>query len=181
MIKSSTSLVLLSVLLATGGPSAVAQQAPSGTEIATLTAEIGKLNGSLDDIARSLRVLLHDQKIQVVIRRIELAERRQAPFSSELRSARADVRAQKEELVRMEGIMENIRRRVDDAIRQGNDPQNVPERAELEQFESMLEIERERLSTAEVRVIDLENDAARGRDRIGILDEQLQELLDASE
>ena len=48
-------------------------------------------------------------------------------------------------------------------------------------MERYLETEQDRLADAEARVIDLDNDAARGRDRIEILDEQLQDLLDASE
>ncbi len=181
MIKSGFCLVFLIALPGAGSQPAVAQQTGVESEIATLTTEIGKLNRSLSDVARSLRELLHDQKIQVVIRRIELEERRQAPLGSELRSARSDVRSQQDELVRMEGILENIRQEIDDAVRDGADPQTAPQRIEIREFERMIEVERDRLPAAEARVIDLENDAARGRDRITILDEQLQELLDASD
>jgi len=181
MIKAVSSLVFLTVLLAATGHSADAPEADPGTQIATLTGEIRSLNRSLEDIAGSLRALLHDQKVELSIRRIELEERRQEPLGGELRSARAEVRAQQEELTRMEGIRENVRRQIDDAVRAGADPQTVPQRSELEQFETVVALERERLATAEARVIDLENDAARGRGRIAILDEQLQELLDAPE
>jgi chromosome segregation ATPase len=172
-------LVLCLGLVAGGGHGAAAQEGASPPDVTPVLERIDGLSRSLDEIARSLRALLRTQNAQVLIRRIELEEGRLSPLDGELQQARGEVRAKQQEIARMEGIREALEKQIDDAVRAGADPQQMPERAELPRIDAMIELQREELGTAERRVMELEDDLATGRDRIAILDEQLQELLEA--
>ena len=173
--------ILYAALLVGGGaPTMAAEAAPGPDEISRLVVQqMVELNRSLDHIAHALQTVLGNQKVDLLIKRIELDERRLSPLGEELRRARDSVRAEQEEIAQMEGIQEQLQRQIDEAVRVGADPRSVEERQQQNHLETMIEVGRERLEAAERRVIDLENDVARGRDRIAILDEQLQELLDA--
>ena len=79
----------------------------------------------------------------------------------------------------MERMREDFQQQVDEAVRKGADPLNLPERRELEHIENVIELDREQLVIAQARAIDAEDDLARRKKRMEILDEKLEELLDA--
>ena len=63
---------------------------------------------------------------------------------------------------------------------EGDDAERQPEREELEMIAKMIENQRAELQTLQARVFDLEDELARGRERVEELDEQLAEMLTAS-
>jgi flagellar biosynthesis chaperone FliJ len=173
MYRTAAILVLVVVF---SGASSYAQH-PASDPPATIEG-IERLNAHLEDIARSLREIRSNQQLLLMLRQIELLERRLAPLEDEHRRAQDDVRATNEQIAQMAGMAERYREEVDRAVRSGADPLQVPERAEVEHIETMLELQRERLEAAEQRVIEADNDLARGRRRIEILDDKLEELME---
>jgi chromosome segregation ATPase len=163
-------LIAVAIVLAPGV--AVSDEAVSGVGSTS--------DAALRDIAASLRTLVREQRILIVMRRLELAERRLGPQQDELRAARDEVRAISQEVAQLESIAESFRDQVAESIAQGGDP--ASERSEIAHLESMLEAQRERLETAERRVMDAEVDLDRARrdvDRIEpLLEELLEEIVD---
>ena len=170
-----------SVLAAGGGAPTAAQEPLSPGDIARLSEELAAVNRSLGEIARTLEALLRNQKVDLLIKRIELEERRLSPLGQELRGTRSRVRSSTEEIARLENLLEQEENAIDQMVREGRDAPDSPERQMLPRIEAELKLQREQLEATEHRVIDLENDVARGRDQIAILDEQLQELLESAD
>lgn len=174
MFRARLGIVLL--LLSLTGVALGHDPDPEGQSFAVSGDAMDRVSANLEDIARALDDLRRDQKLLLTIRRVELAERRLAPLNDELRNAREEVRSTQEQVARMQGILETLSEQADRAVQSGADPLQVPERRQAEQLESMLKLQQEHLERAEQRAIEAENDLARGRRRIEILDEKLEEL-----
>jgi hypothetical protein len=168
--------VILVLVITLSGAAVYAQQ--SALDPPAEVDGIERLNTHLEDIARSLREMLSNQQLLLTMRQIELMERRLEPLEDEHRRAREDVRATNEQIAQMVGIAKSFREQIDRAVRGGADPLQVPERSELEHIDTMLELQREQLAAAERRVIEADNDVARERRRIEILDDKLEELFE---
>ena len=178
-LYSGTALVICSVLLVHASGHAVAQdRSASAPQAAALAGRLDELSENLGEIARSLRALLDNQDKLLLLRRIELAERRLEPLGSEVRRAASAVRNHEEEIAHIEQVRESFEREIDEAVRSGADPQQLSQRGELQNLESMIALQQQLLENARRSVIEAENDLARGRNEIAILDEQLQELLE---
>jgi hypothetical protein len=174
MIKPLTLLVMLWILLAPAGAQETGDDGPSGLSARGLA----ELNANLMRIAEALESLQVDQRVLLTVRRVELAERRIAPLESRLQRARDDVRAQQEEIAQLESVARQWEQEVEEAIREGADPRELSQREELARLRSMTDLAQERLTGADRRVIEAEDEIAHSRRRIEILEELLEELDD---
>lgn len=168
--------VCATFLAAVAASAVGAQQPPAAGD--GVAKELERLNRQLEDIGLSLRALLANQEAELVVRRIELAERRLAPLDRELRGARADLRNKQSEQRQMQTYRDEIQERLDAAVREASEdePQH---RKEFEMMRPMLENLEAEVQTLTARVFELEDELARGRERVEDLDALLGELLDS--
>ena len=178
MLIKKRIVVGLTVVLLSHGPPAPARDA-ADDPIGALRDSIERANTSLEAIAHSLSALHIEQQAMLMIRRVELEERRMSPLNSAVRSAHQDVEQLEREIRQMERMREDFQQQVDEAVRKGADPLDLPERREVEQIENVIELDREQLVIAQARAIEAEDDLARRKKRMEILDEKLEELLEA--
>ncbi len=176
MDRATACLTLLLALAATALPAA-AQGAGAEGSAGIAPPALERIERSLREIAEALREIQVDQRTLLALRRIEIAEARLAPLSAELHRARDDVRASQDEIAQLNAVAESFRDQVAAALRSGADPRDSAAHVELEQIEKMVDLEKERLETARRRVIEAEDDLARDRERIKLLEEQLEERL----
>lgn len=166
--RSCLGLVVLAV---------VSFQPAAGQEGDDITRELRRLNDQLQQIGVSLDALLANQKAQLIVRRIELEERRLAPLDREVRGARGDVRNKEAEIRQTRTYRDTTEEELEAAIRAGEELDG-PQRSELKLMDEMIKNLETELGAFQSRVFELEDDLARGRERVESLDEQLMELLD---
>lgn len=140
-----------------------------------------RTEAALEEIADSLREIAASQRLLLVMQRVELAQSRLDPLLSELSNARDEVKALTEEFESMTTWATHLEQQIEDAIRSGADPTTIAEKDELDQVETMTTLLEQRLSDAERRVMDAENDVARSRRKVEILDERLETLFESFE
>ena len=142
-----------------------------------LAEDIAGIDRSLERMAVLLETLIGNQQIDILLKRIELKERRLAPLESELRRAERALIDIESRVKRMNEEREELEDVVDEEIRDGVDQAGSEARRMQEQLARVVEMETGRVEEYRRRVIRLEDQLAEGRDEILILDEQLMELL----
>jgi chromosome segregation ATPase len=148
---------------------------PSSGEVARELAGIQRSLGELVDLLATMRT---NQEAELLLRRIELHERRLAPLERQLESnkddqvnTRSSITDATEWRDRTEDEIRNLDREGVDDDTDGLRQQVVIANAEIERLNRRLESLKE-------RQIDLEDRLADGRDEVDILDDLLRELLD---
>jgi hypothetical protein len=153
------------------------QEILSREETARLVDDVAGLNRSLERMVVMLETLIDNQAIDILLKRVELKERRLIPLESELRRAE---RSHLDMQSRVKMIQEELEQQEDalsEEMRKGIDHQDSETRRAREQMERILATEMSRADEFQRRVRLLEDELAEGREEIAILDEQLQELL----
>jgi chromosome segregation ATPase len=142
-----------------------------------LVDEMADINRSLERMAVLLETLIGNQQVDILLKRIELQERRLAPLESELRRgerALIDIEARLKRMQEEREEMENV---LAEEVRDGIDREESETRRMKSQLDRVVESESARVEEMRRRVLRLEDELSDGRDEIVILDEQLQELL----
>jgi len=169
----------LVTLLVAGGASYRAQDTP--LDVVSTPADIQRIADNLEDIAISLRALMADQNALLMMRRVELAEQRVAPLSRTVRNAKQDAENRETEIMELSSMRQHLDNQVEKAMREGQDPQTIDEREEIPRLDAIIELRRTQLEDDRRKVIESEDELARARRRIEVLDEKLEELLEALE
>jgi len=170
---------LLAVALAhAAAPLAAQQGGPSGGEAAGLVEEVAGLRSSLDRLVLLLERVAEQQKVDLLLKRVELKERRLIPVASDLRSLEGDYENQKVVVTRYREMLTQMEDALAEEIRRGVDRPDSEPRQMIPEFERELQIEIERIEDLERRMRRLEDELEDGRREIAILDEQLRELLE---
>jgi septal ring factor EnvC (AmiA/AmiB activator) len=139
--------------------------------------DMAGINRSLERMVVLLETLIGNQQVDILLKRIELQERRLAPLESELRRgerAMIDVEARLKRMQEEREAMEDV---IAEEVRDGIDKEDSEARRMKNQLDRVLESESSRVDEMRRRVQRLEDELADGRDEILILDEQLRELL----
>jgi chromosome segregation ATPase len=166
------------VSLAAGTVPAHAQpQPPAGDETARLVDEVAGLNRSLEKLVVMLEQVMFQQQVDLMLKRIELKERRLEPMASHLRSLQREYDDRKSELKHLQETLELEEDRISDEIREGTDRPDSASRTMVKELERVLAVETARIEDLERRMRRLEDDLAEGREEVLVLDEQLQEML----
>jgi hypothetical protein len=169
---------LFAVALVTGAAPAAAQQGRTSTgESTALVEEVAGLRGSLDRLVLLLERVAEQQKVDLLLKRVELKERRLIPVASDLRSLEGDYEDQKVVVTRYQEMLRQMEEALSDEVRRGVDRPDSEPRQMIPEFERELQIEIDRIEDLERRMRRLEDELADGRREIAILDEQLRELL----
>ena len=152
-----------------------AQTDGSSTEIA---ADVQGIHQALNRMVVLLEEAQQQQHVELLLKRIELKERRLAPLEGRLRSAEDQVAGLEDELRHIEVMRNEAEQEIDDEIRTGVDDPQSETRQMLDTLERMVEPMNARLDEAGLRVRRAEDDLLDGREEIEILDELLMELLE---
>ena len=169
---------LLAAALAAGIVPAAAQQGgQTGAESAALIEEVAGLRSSLDQLVVLLERMAEQQKVDLLLKRVELKERRLIPVASDLRSLEGEYEDQKVMVVRYREMLRQMEDALSEEIRRGVDRPDSEPRQMIPEFERELQIEIARSEDLDRRMRRLEDELADGRRAIAILDEQLRELL----
>jgi len=170
---------VLLVVLALGMPVVHAQSERSEAEAPALIEDVAGIRQALDRLVDLLETVQHNQRVDLLLKRIELRERRLAPLEKRLAGAQGDVEGIEAEQVHMESMREQQERELDEMIREGQETDDGVRRM-LREVELMQTAMEARLFDAQARVRRFEDELAEGREEIEILDEILLELLDAN-
>jgi len=163
------------LLLSTAAVAQSATDAPS-TQVA---ADVHGIHQALNRLVVLLEEVRQQRHVELLLKRIELKERRLAPLENRLRSAEGDVVGLEDELKHIEVMRTQTEQQIDDEIRTGKDDPQSGSRRMLDEVERMVESLNARLDEARLRVRQAEDDLLDGREEIEILDEMLMELLES--
>jgi len=142
-----------------------------------LAEDVAGINRSLERMANLLETLIGNQQVDILLKRIELKERRLAPLESDLRRAERALIDIESRVKRLNEEREELDDAVDEEVRAGVDSEGSEARRMRDQLERVVEMEAGRVEEYRRRVLHLEDQLAEGREEIAILDEQLMELL----
>jgi hypothetical protein len=167
------------VLMALAAP-AVAQPVPESSSVSTpdLAREVEALRISVERAVGLLDRALTHQRAELLLKRIELKERRVVPLESEVRRARTDLLAAESEIERLEQMLENTEDAIVDEIRNGTDRADSGSRTMKREIEQGLAFARTRVETEESHVRLLQDDLADRLDEIDILEDSLEHRLE---
>jgi len=157
---------------------AAAQAAPTDYEAAQLADDVRGIRQALDRLVALTEIGQQHRKIDLVLKRIELRERRLEPLQRRLASAEAEVDRKEEQLKVLARMLEQHEEALDAEIRDGRDDAHSETRRTIEDIKRSQIGATERLETAQLRVQLYENDLAIGQREIEILDGTLAELLE---
>ena len=172
-------VVVCGLLVAAASASvARAQEGAAGAPGASLLDEIAGLNRSLDRLVTLLEGVLQNQKVDLLLKRIELRERRIAPMESRLRGLEADLTDGEGETRRLEAMKDREEESLREALRTGVEQDIENLREMIRQIDMGLAHHADRMQDARRRINETENDLASSRREIAILDDMLLELIE---
>ena len=174
-------LIVRSILLGTLLSPIVAIPAIAETpsdSAASLVKEVEALRKTVEEAVTLLDRALAHQRTEILLKRLDLKERRVVPLESELRRAHDGLAASRNELERFEQMLEETEQRISEEIRSGVDPEESENRILKGDLEQALVHVRGSVESDEDRVRRLEDELAERLEEIEILEDSLQERLD---
>jgi len=170
--------LLAAAFLAWAGTAAAQQGGTAGPDSARLVEEVAGLRDSLERLAALLERATDQQKIDLLLKRIELKERRMIPVATDLRTLEGQYEDQKAVVKRYQEMLDQMEDVVSNEVRRGVDQPDSEARRSVTEIERELQIEVTRIEDLERRMRRLEDELDQGRREVAILDERLQDLLD---
>lgn len=143
-----------------------------------LAENIAGINRSLERMVAMLETLIDNQRVDILLKRIELKERRLEPLESELRRTERAITDVEARIKRLNEEKEELDDAIADDVRAGTDSEDSESRRMKMQLERVIETENARTEDMRRQVNRLEDQLADGREELAILDEQLQALLE---
>ena len=176
-------LVVFSIVVAGFGSLSIAEEREIREAGASELQEVvTSLDRSMTKMVRLLEHFLHNQRVELVLRRIELRERRLAPLGEELHRAERELIESKNEINRLKGMMAELEQVTFEEMRKGAfDPIDSGSLRMKREVKRELEVQGGEMEAMERRAQDLDNDLAAGRREISILDNVLEQLLDSKQ
>jgi chromosome segregation ATPase len=176
-----TSRILIVAALVAGGALQGARAEPSSRDLDGLVGELAGVHQSLDQLVGLVGQLIRNQKVDVLLKRIEMRERRMAPLEAELLRAERQRSDLNVEVERMQEMVDDWEIQLRDAERD-NDKETEGELSMmLSQVRHSLTIESGRRDELDRRMNELEGDLIAGRKALAILDDVLLDELEQIE
>jgi flagellar biosynthesis chaperone FliJ len=147
-------------------------------DVGALAEEVAGVNRSLARLVELLEDSLANQRVELVLKRIDLKERRLAPLETELRDAENTVLRTESELQRIEDMREQQERQISRDLRDGSDSPDSDARQMMRKIETMVEFQQARLESGRERMRRLEDALAEGRRDMEVLEDKLAEMLE---
>ncbi len=172
--------VILALLTVTSGPVA-AQPASTDLASAQLVEEMKGIRQALDRLVAFRQSTDYYQRVELVMKRIELSERRLAPLAAKLVTIDARIDKDDANLQQLARMKEQQETYLQEQIKEGVDKPRSETRIMLKDIERSAEFREEGKKARLLRKQEIENDLAMGRKETEILDELLMELLEETE
>jgi len=153
------------------------QDAPVDTP-ERIVRELAAIQESLDDLVTLLSMMRRNQDASLILRRIEMHERRLAPLEGRLERNRREQLDAKSSMSNIETWKSQTEEGILEIERKGRDEVPLPMRQEVHMAEQQMNREQERLETLQQQQIELEMALADRRDDVEILEDLLRELVD---
>lgn len=166
----------VAVLAAQGALADPAPAAPSATS--ALEQEIAGIHRTLDRLVALLETVRDNQRVDLLLKRIELKERRLAPLENRWQSALDRIESLQSEATGVESRRAELEDTLNLEIRAGQDHPESDTRQMLQQLVAALKALEGQLAEARARARSLEDELAGSRKQIAALDEQLLKLLE---
>lgn len=172
--------VLLTVLVLAAPAAAIrAQQEPPDApdQPAAVAVELQRLNGTLSRIAELLERQLEGQRLDLRLKRLEVASRRVDALESDLARLRSSRESLANEQFGMQSRMETMATEVEQA-----DPDSLPMYETMaRQLERFLERRGTRIAELDARILEIENELTGRRADLQALEDRLDRELDGLE
>lgn len=150
----------------------------AGEEASHLVEQLELLNRSLARLVELQERLLGNQRVDLLLKRIALEERRLAPLEKELLDARREFQELESRLEMIRGELDLQEENLREALMNGADAQKEQFRTAVDEMRRFLDIAEKRRDDMSARIRLLEDDLAEGREEIATLDAMLRELVD---
>lgn len=170
--------VVPALLFISAAPPAEAQAPAPVSDSATLATEMSQLNRTLDELVQLVGAILDNDRVELLIRRIELQERRLAPKEAQLRRVENNLFDVKSDVTRIQEMLDDHERALTEEIRDGKDQPDSETRQVMAQLRLALKDVTARYEETQLRQRRLEDDLAEDRERIDDLDDLLREMLE---
>ena len=175
MNKTLIALVPVALILMSWTSPAFGQDAPAAAP-EQVVRELAGIQASLDDLVTLLSTMRRNQDADLILRRIEMHERRLAPIEQRLDSNKREQLEAEEGIGNVREWMQQTEEAIREIEREG-DEVPIEARREATMGESELQRLTLRLETLRLQQIELENSLLDGHDEVEILDDLLEELL----
>lgn len=158
--------------------SPVTGQDDAGTASQEVVRELAGIEDSLQKLVDLLVTMQRKQDAELILRRIEMQERRLAPLDGRLDRNSREQQDVKSSIGNIKQWMSQTEERIDEIEREGREEVPLQLYQELRMSEQQLVQEQERLERLRQRQIELENTLADRRDDVEILEDLLRDLID---
>lgn len=173
MIKSMVVVLAGAALLAASAAPALSAQGSAGDGSARLVEEMAALNESMREAVDLLKKHLEAQKMQLLMRRIEIRHGGLISVEEELRKSRNEQDSVMQEIDQLESSLGSLDQRIED---DDGLPQAREWRMMRSEMESRAKSLKDRLYELDQKVIDLENELTDRRSEI----KEWEELIDTA-
>lgn len=173
MIKTMVVILTGIVSLAASAAPAVSAGGGADDRSARLVEEMAALNESMREAVALLRRHLEAQKMQLLMRRIEIRHESLIALEEELRKSRGEQSSVMQEIEQLEGSLGSLDQRIED---DDGLPQAREWRMMRSEMESRAKSLKDRLYELDQKVIDLENELTDRRSEI----KEWEELIDTA-
>ena len=177
MKKTLIALIPVALIVAIWVSPATGQDAPGNTP-ERVVRELAGIQESLDDLVALLATMRRNQDADLILRRIEMHERRLAPLEGRLeRNGREQLDAK----TSMGNIKEwkiQTEERIREIEREGREEVPLQMHQEVRMAEQQMTQEQERFDRLQQKQIELEDALADRRDEVEILEDLLLELVE---
>ncbi len=177
MKKLSIALVPVALIAAVWVSPATGQDAP-GTAPEQVARELAGIRDSLDELVALLVTMRRNQDADLILRRIEMHERRLAPLDGRLDRNSREQQDAKSSIGNIKQWMSQTEEQIDKMEREGREEVPLQLYQELRMAEQQLTQEEARLEGLQQRQIELENTLADRRDDVEILEDLLRDLVE---
>jgi chromosome segregation ATPase len=175
--KTLFALVPVALIVTIGIAPASGQDAPPATP-EEVVRELAGIRASLDELVTLLSTMRRNQDADLILRRIEMHERRLAPLERRLDANKRDQLNTEQSIGDIQNWVRQAEERILDVEREGREEVPLEMRHEVDRGQTELERLAEKLETLRRQQIEIENSMFAGRDDVEILDDLLEDLLD---
>jgi len=156
---------------------ATGQDAPGDTP-EQVVRELAGIQKSLGDLVTLLTMMRRNQDADLILRRIEMHERRLAPLEGRLERNRREQLDAKTSIGNIEEWKSQTEERIHEIEREGREEVPLQMRQEVRMAEQQMSQEEERFERLQQQQIELENTLEDRRDDVEILEDLLLELVE---
>jgi chromosome segregation ATPase len=141
--------------------------------------QLEQLNRSMAELVALLRESTERQRLEILLKRIELHHLDLEPLQEELRRARADKVSQEEEQMRLQALLNDLDDQAASKEPEVLQPSDPEQRSIRHGLEVQIKFLKGRIESAERKVAELENELADKRRQIDLLERMIDDRLRA--